>query len=426
MDMFGQTRSRILIVDDAQENLHLLMNVLGPNYAVTAATNGEKALELAHRQPQPDLILLDIRMPGMDGYSVLSRLKSDPATTQIPVIFVSALGEAAEVANGLELGVADYLTKPIDPELLRLRVETQLTLRRYRQYADIVEREAGGGVVGAPVVLVVDDVPENIHGLLEVLQHDYQVLVAASGAQAIEMVHGPKPPDLMLLDVMMPGMGGYEVCEYIKSLPLHNRIPIIFVTVATRTEDKLRGFRLGAADYITKPFEVDEVRARAHAPGIEPAAALPREAGDAAHRAAAEERGEVPHPGRLFAELGVLAGARRQLPVRVTCLCRGRGLHAGGFLRRPVADGQDHRPGRPGELAQVRTGEQQRRIGAADLPHPHQGWWRGLGRARRQARRRCHGAEDRRAWLLFQYHPATHGRAAARLHDPSRPADRTF
>ena len=264
MDLFGQTRSRILIVDDAQENLHLLMNVLGPNYAVTAATNGEKALELAHRQPQPDLILLDIKMPGMDGYSVLSRLKSDPATSQIPVIFVTALGEAAEVANGLELGVADYLTKPIDPELLRLRVETQLTLKRYRQYADIVEREAGGSAVGAPVVLVVDDVPENIHGLLEVLQHDYQVLVAASGAQAIEMVHGPKPPDLILLDVMMPGMGGYEVCEYIKSLPSHNRIPIIFVTVATRTEDKLRGFRLGAADYITKPFEVDEVRARVH------------------------------------------------------------------------------------------------------------------------------------------------------------------
>ena len=264
MELFGPHRSRILIVDDAQENLHQLMQVLGPNYAVTAATNGEKALELAHREPQPDLILLDIKMPGMDGYSVLSRLKSDPATAQVPVVFVSALDEPAEVANGLELGVADYLTKPIDPELLRLRVETQLSLRRYRQYADILEREAGGAAIGAPVVLVVDDVPENLHGLLEVLQHDYEVLVAASGAQAIQMVHGPKPPDLILLDVFMPGMGGYEVCEYIKSLPAHNRIPIIFVTVATRTEDKLRGFQLGAADYITKPFEVDEVRARVH------------------------------------------------------------------------------------------------------------------------------------------------------------------
>src|SRR5687767_1159451 len=91
MDLFGQLRSRILIVDDAQANLHQLMHALGPGYAVTAATSGEKALELAHREPQPDLILLDIKMPGMDGYSVLSRLKSDPATAQIPVIFVTAL-----------------------------------------------------------------------------------------------------------------------------------------------------------------------------------------------------------------------------------------------------------------------------------------------------------------------------------------------
>ncbi|MES3020653.1 MAG: EAL domain-containing protein [Pseudomonadota bacterium] len=261
MPRFSQHRPRILIVDDVHENLHLLMNILSPGHTMTAATSGEKALELARRTPQPELILLDIKMPGMDGYSVLARLKSDAATAQIPVIFVTSLGDAADVAGGLELGVADYITKPIDPELLLLRVSTQLALQRYREDSALFEGESGQQAASAPTLLLVDDVPENIHGLLEVLRDDYRVLIASSGAKALELVRA-ESPDLILLDIMMPGMGGHEVCQHIKSLPEHGRIPIIFVTVADSAEDKLRGFELGAADYITKPFDIDEVRAR--------------------------------------------------------------------------------------------------------------------------------------------------------------------
>ncbi len=262
MSRFSQQRPRILIVDDVHENLHLLMNVLGPNHTMTAATSGEKALELARRVPQPELILLDIKMPGMDGYTVLSHLKSDPATAHIPVIFISALDDAADVASGLALGVADYLTKPVDPELLLLRVSTQLTLQRYREDAAQFDVDPGMDAAGAPTVLLVDDVPENIHGLLEVLRDDFRVMVAGSGAKAIEMVQGPTPPDLILLDIMMPGMDGLEVCQHLKSLPERSRIPVIFVTVAGSSADKLRGFEMGAADYITKPFDIDEVWAR--------------------------------------------------------------------------------------------------------------------------------------------------------------------
>lgn len=106
-------RPRILIVNDIHENVHALMNVLRDDYAILAATSGAKALELARRSPQPDLILLDICMPGMDGYSVLSELKIDPATAEIPVIFVTALSEAADEARGFKLGVADYIAKPV-------------------------------------------------------------------------------------------------------------------------------------------------------------------------------------------------------------------------------------------------------------------------------------------------------------------------
>ena len=88
-------KARILIVDDVSENLHAMMAILREQYAVIAATGGEKALELAARNPQPDLLLLDIQMPGMDGYEVLRRLKADPDTADIPVIFVTALSEAA-------------------------------------------------------------------------------------------------------------------------------------------------------------------------------------------------------------------------------------------------------------------------------------------------------------------------------------------
>jgi diguanylate cyclase (GGDEF)-like protein/PAS domain S-box-containing protein len=255
-------RPRLLIVDDVNENLHALMNILRDEYAIVAANSGEKALELAQRQPQPDLILLDVKMPGMDGYSVLAHLKAHPATADIPVIFVTALAEAADDARGLTLGVADYISKPVNPDLLHQRVRTQLELQRYRKNPVTFDIAQHTDPARPATLLVVDDVPENIHELLEVLKDDYRIMVANSGAKAIELVLGATPPDLGLLDIMMPGMDGYEVCRRIKATPVGHRIPVIFVTVVDATHQKVKGFDLGAADYITKPFDIDEVRAR--------------------------------------------------------------------------------------------------------------------------------------------------------------------
>src|SRR3569832_872127 len=255
-------RPRILIVDDVHENLHALMHVLRDDYAIIAATSGEKALQLAQHQPPPDLILLDIRMPGMDGYSVLAHLKSHPATADIPVMFVTAQDDATDEARGLRLGVADYLVKPVNPELLHVRIRTQLELQRYRKNPVMFDIAEHADPERPPSLLVVDDIPENIHELLEALKDDYRILVARTGARAIELVDGPTPPDLVLLDIMMPEMDGYEVCRRIKATPAGNRIPVIFVTVVDATQQKVRGFNIGAADYITKPFDIDAVRAR--------------------------------------------------------------------------------------------------------------------------------------------------------------------
>ena len=255
-------RHRILIIDDVNENLHTLMAILRDDYAIVAANSGEKALELAQRKPQPDLILLDIKMPGMDGYSVLARLKANPDTADIPVIFVTALAEAADEARDLTLGVADYITKPVNPDLLHLRVRIQLELQRHRRHPVTFDVAQHADPENPASLLVVDDVPENIHELLEALKDDYRIMVANSGAKAIELVQGPTPPDLVLLDIVMPGMDGYEVCRRIKASPAGNRIPVIFVTMVDAAQQKVKGFALGGADYITKPFDIDEVRAR--------------------------------------------------------------------------------------------------------------------------------------------------------------------
>ncbi len=255
-------RTRILIVDDVNENLHALMHILRDTYAIVAANSGEKAIELAQRVPQPDLILLDIKMPGMDGYSVLASLKANPQTADIPVIFVTALAEAADEARGLTLGVADYITKPVNPDLLHRRIHNQLELQRHRRNPLTLDYQQHADPEHRATLLLVDDVPANIHELLEALKDDYRILVANSGAKALEMVQGPITPDLVLLDIVMPVMDGYEVCRRLKATPLGNRIPVIFVTVVDQTTQKVKGFEVGGADYITKPFDIDEVRAR--------------------------------------------------------------------------------------------------------------------------------------------------------------------
>ena len=113
-------------------------------------------------------------------------------------------------------------------------------------------------------VLVVDDSPENIDLLSEILRDDYRVRVATSGEKALKIVYSDEPPDLILLDIMMPGISGLEICRRLKANPDRRRIPIIFVTAMSSTEDERRGLEIGAVDYITKPISPPIVMARVH------------------------------------------------------------------------------------------------------------------------------------------------------------------
>jgi len=122
----------ILVVDDSIENLYVLSELLHPLYRVLAATSGAEGLRVAAREPQPDLILLDVMMPDMDGYSVLAQLLQNPATCGIPVIFLTALTTADDEEHGLLLGAADFITKPIRPAVVNARVRTQLLAKQAR------------------------------------------------------------------------------------------------------------------------------------------------------------------------------------------------------------------------------------------------------------------------------------------------------
>jgi putative two-component system response regulator len=119
-------RSTILVVDDSPDNLSLISGLLKDLYKLKVANNGEKAIKIAQTDSKPDLILLDIMMPGLSGYDVCKMLKADTATRDIPIIFLTAMAGAEDEKKGLELGGADYITKPISPPILLARVKTQL------------------------------------------------------------------------------------------------------------------------------------------------------------------------------------------------------------------------------------------------------------------------------------------------------------
>ncbi len=120
----------ILIVDDEPTNLSVLSQVLSDSYKVRAANSGVRALQVALSEPRPDLILLDVMMPQMDGYAVLTQLKKDPATQDIPVIFVTAMESVVDEEKGLGLGAVDYIMKPIRPAILLARVKAHLTIKQ--------------------------------------------------------------------------------------------------------------------------------------------------------------------------------------------------------------------------------------------------------------------------------------------------------
>lgn len=293
-------KSRLLLVDNDPEDIWMLVEHLEADYEVLCATSGPEGLRIAFSEDPPDLILLDIMMPGLDGYEICRQLKADKQARDIPVIFVSAKTKASEEVKGLELGAQDYITKPFSIPVVRARINSVLNLKKEldrrlilktrleelnRQQVDQIEfklrelRETRETLEvyeqnynfllqknlvdkAIKTILVVDDHPENIHVLVDNLEGQYEVLCATSGKDALEIAFSEHPPDLILLDIMMPGMDGFEVCSRLKARVDTRDIPVIFVTACGEEMDETKGLDIGAADFITKPFSIPVVKVR--------------------------------------------------------------------------------------------------------------------------------------------------------------------
>lgn len=179
MNLSTPAKARILAVDDDPANLDVLANLLHAHYDMLAATAGERALQLAADAPPPDLILLDVLMPGMDGYTVLARLCENPATRDIPVIFVTGLDSVEEEEKGLALGAVDYIAKPYQSAIMLARIHTHLELKRARDWLanqnDYLEAEVARRVAENL------SIQEASRQALAQLNHQKELILASAG-----------------------------------------------------------------------------------------------------------------------------------------------------------------------------------------------------------------------------------------------------
>ena len=256
-------KKKVLIVDDVASNIHMLSLMLKEDYSIVAAKTGEKAIELASKNPMPDIILLDLLMPGLDGYEVCRILKENPKTKNIPIIFVSSLNDMHEQEKALSIGGSDYLVKPVTKDILLNKLETQIKLSVYNsEITTICKGNLPMKNNKIPKILIIDDAPQNIQIAVEILKDKYTVSVATSGEKALSLLEDGLHPDLILLDIVMPDMDGFAVCKTLKSNSRYCNIPIIFLTILENEFDMVKGLELGAVDYVTKPFEPKVLKAR--------------------------------------------------------------------------------------------------------------------------------------------------------------------
>ncbi|MBU1619816.1 MAG: response regulator [Gammaproteobacteria bacterium] len=230
---------------------------------VLQAGNGEHALSMMLLR-QVDLVLSEWQMPKMDGMELLAKIRADKKHSRIPFIMLSSIIEQAAVIQAIKSGVSEYVVKPFSARILSERV-----LRAIEgPVRSAVQKKAAGSSKEEPLqqqqlrILVVDDVVDNIQVISEILRKDYKVGAATSGEKALKICAAEPQPDLVLLDVMMPEMNGFEVCKRLKADPQTQHITVIFLTALDQTMDIVRGFELGAVDYITKPVNPPVVKAR--------------------------------------------------------------------------------------------------------------------------------------------------------------------
>lgn len=263
--------ARILVVDDVAANRRLLEAKLSAEYYdVITAQRGEEAV-IAARRDKPDIILLDVMMPGVDGFEVCRRIKGSAETRDIPVILVTALDRREHRLKGLEAGAEDFLTKPIDDVQLLARLRNLVRLKSATD--ELRSREAMGARLGvidierrsqilaarstAPAtILVVDDNPRQAHHIASMLKNHRVVRFDESAASQIGA------PDLLIVSLFSKGFDGFRVIGKMRSIEATRHLPILAIVDPDDPERTIRALDLGAHDVIQRPVDEDELAAR--------------------------------------------------------------------------------------------------------------------------------------------------------------------
>jgi two-component system cell cycle response regulator len=264
--------ARILIVDDVAANVRLLEARLQAEYFdVRTAFNGRDALEIAGRE-RLDLIVLDVMMPDMSGFEVCAALKADGRTAHVPVIMVTALDQPEDRVKGLESGADDFLTKPVSDVALVTRVKSLVRLKMVTD--ELALRSAAfqsAGLASADLfaqaddrggrILVVDDRENSSGRLRHALQPRYDVEFAGDSAEALAKA-GAGAYDLLILSLKLRSGDGLRLCTQIKAMDGLRQTPVLLVTDTDDSARVMRALELGINDYIIRPIDVNELRAR--------------------------------------------------------------------------------------------------------------------------------------------------------------------
>jgi len=263
--------ARILVVDDVEANVRLLEAKLAAEYyEVLTANDGPTALALAASE-KPDVVLLDVMMPGMDGFSVCRRLKDDPETRHIPVVLVTALDGRADRVAGLEAGADEFLTKPIDDVMLFARVRSLIRLKAVID--ELREREASGrrmGVIaGAHArlggsggrILVVDDHPRQVQRICGELAVEHRPVAETDPEKAQMTARGGV--DLVIVNTAARGFDGLRFAAQLRSDEGTRGLPILAVVDFDDRPKVVKALDIGVNDILARPIDPEELAARA-------------------------------------------------------------------------------------------------------------------------------------------------------------------
>lgn len=266
--------ARVLVVDDILPNVKLLEAKLASEYYdVLTATSGPEALEKV-RVDSPDIVLLDVMMPGMDGFEVCSEIKSDPEFAHIPVVMVTALTDASDRVRGLEAGADDFLSKPLNDTALMARVRSlvrlKMTVDEWRVRENTASQlgvvEESSTVMNEPVekakILVVEDQEYDSDKFVETLKEDDDIVeVVKTGADAMSrVVEGDY--DLMVISLNLRDEDGLRLCSHLRSSERARSVPILMVAADEDMSRIAHGLEIGAHDYILRPVDKNELLAR--------------------------------------------------------------------------------------------------------------------------------------------------------------------